>query len=473
VKIIRTSLSLVLVVSAACGTGSSSVDQAAAVGQGGQSQASAGAGGGGAGSGWHAPPPSELRWWKHIGGIHIDDVRSAAIDAAGSALIVGSFRDTVDFGGGPLTATTVSDVFVAKYTAEGVHLWSKGFGPGLNRGTDIAVDSQGSVILIGDFRTDAVDFGGGGLTGGGKGDIFVVKLSPDGEHVWSRALGGDGFDFAGSVACDQADDVLFATGLGSNVLLGKLSKGGELLWTRETGYVDSNLSEYPPIRDAAVDGNGDLILTGQFNDTAYLGGTPLISAGGGDIFVAKASGKDGAHIWSQRFGDSYSVIAEADRGYGVTIDEGNAIIVAGSFRGDVDLGGGPISSGEYDDAFLVKLGPDGGHVWSKNLGSQSLGVATGVAVDAQGNLAVMLTQYGPGNVGGGPKDSGTYLATYSPEGAFLSSRAFSSSITLGSVAGSKGGAALLSVSFYDEAEIDGTVVKALGYSDMLFAYFTP
>jgi hypothetical protein len=399
-------------------------------------------------------------------------VHGVAIDAAGSALIVGSFRDTVDFGGGPLTAATVSDVFVAKYSAEGVHLWSKGFGPGLNRATDIAVDSQGSLIVIGDFRGGAVDFGGGGLTSAGKDDIFVVKLSPDGEHVWSRAFGGDGFDFAGFVGCDQADNVLFATGFGSNVLLGKLTSGGELLWTRETGHVDSNLSNYPPIRDAAVDGDGDLVLTGQFNGTADFGGTPLVSAGGGDVFVAKASGKDGAHIWSKRFGGGFSVIAEADVGYGLAIDAENAIVVAGSFRGDVDFGGGPLSSGEYDDAFLVKLGPDGDHMWSKNLGSQSLGVATGVTVGAQGNLAVMLTQYGPGNDGGEPTGSGTYLVTYSPEGAFLSSSSFASSITLGSMAGSKGGAALLSVSFYDETEIDGTVIKSLGYADMLFAYFT-
>jgi hypothetical protein len=37
----------------------------------------------------------------------------------------------------------------------------------------------------------------------------------------------------------------------------------------------------------AVDGSGDVIVTGYFDDTVDFGGGPLSSAGGWDIFLVK------------------------------------------------------------------------------------------------------------------------------------------------------------------------------------------
>jgi hypothetical protein len=82
----------------------------------------------------------------------------------------------VDFGGGPLTSDG-NDIFVAKYKeVEGSHLWSARFG-GANSdlGNSVAVDANRNVVVTGSFR-DTVDFGGGPLTSVGGSDIFLVKL---------------------------------------------------------------------------------------------------------------------------------------------------------------------------------------------------------------------------------------------------------------------------------------------------------
>ena len=93
-------------------------------------------------------------------------------------LVTGFFEATVDFGGGGLTSAGLGDIFVAKYDAAGNHLWSKRFGgPSGGYGYSVTVDSANHVFVTGGF-VGTVDFGGGGLTSAGQSDIFVAKLLP-------------------------------------------------------------------------------------------------------------------------------------------------------------------------------------------------------------------------------------------------------------------------------------------------------
>ncbi|MBI2819399.1 MAG: hypothetical protein HYX73_05410, partial [Acidobacteria bacterium] len=57
------------------------------------------------------------------------------------------------------------------------HIWSRRFGStSFDSGYGVAVDGNGNAVVTGAFN-GTVDFGGGGLTSAGGGDIFVVKLS--------------------------------------------------------------------------------------------------------------------------------------------------------------------------------------------------------------------------------------------------------------------------------------------------------
>src|SRR6185295_5980279 len=52
----------------------------------------------------------------------------------------------------------------------------------------VARDSQNNVVVTGMFN-GRVDFGGGALTSSGLNDIFVAKFTQEGKHLWSRQYG--------------------------------------------------------------------------------------------------------------------------------------------------------------------------------------------------------------------------------------------------------------------------------------------
>ena len=59
---------------------------------------------------------------------------------------------------------------------------------------------------------------------------------------------------------------------------------------------------------------------------------------------------DGAHLWSQRFGDTNYEI-----GNGLAADGSGNVLVTGLFSGTVDFGGDALTSAGSEDIFVLKL----------------------------------------------------------------------------------------------------------------------
>jgi hypothetical protein len=238
-------------------------------------------------------------WSQRFGGVGSEGGASLAVDGEGKVTVTGGFQDTVDFGGGPLTSAGSWDIFVAQFNGTGNHLWSQRFGDASWQGSScVAVDGSENVIVTGDFW-GTVDFGGGTLTSAGLDDIYVVKFDGDGNHVWSRRFGGVGYDGYGhsSVAVDSAESVIVTGGFQGTVDFGggPLSSAGDWdifvaqydgtgnhLWSQRFG--DASGQEGNCV---AVDGSGNVIVTGDFQGTVDFGGGPLVSTGEVDLFVAK------------------------------------------------------------------------------------------------------------------------------------------------------------------------------------------
>jgi hypothetical protein len=293
-------------------------------------------------------------WSQRFGDASWQWSKSVAVDASGNVILTGWIQGTVDFGGGPLTSAGFKDIFVAKFDPNGNHVWSQRFGDASRQeGESVAVDSSGNVVVTGVFY-GTVDFGGGPLTSAGYLDIFVAKFDPNGNHVWSQRFGDAN---------------------------------------------DENHDQYG--KSVAVDGSGNVILTGHFWGTVDFGGGPLTSAGDEDIFVAKFDG-GGSHIWSQRFGDErYN-----QRGKSVAADGSGNVVVTGKFDGTVDFGGGPLTSAGYREIFVVKFDPSGNHLWSQRYGDASDDqYGESVAVDGSENVIVTGEFKGTADFGGGPLTS--------------------------------------------------------------------
>jgi hypothetical protein len=159
----------------------------------------------------------------------------------------------------------------------------------------------------------------------------------------------------------------------------------------------------------AVDGAGNILITGDFEGDIDLGGGSMAAAGDYDVFLAQLS-PSGAHNWSQRYGDELE-----DYVKGIAVDDSANVIVTGFFFGDIDFGGGTISSLGSNDIFVGKLDSNGAHIWSQGFGDDhsvpipniSRQFAEDVAVDRAGSIVLSGYFYGTVDFGGGTLTSGT------------------------------------------------------------------
>jgi hypothetical protein len=356
-------------------------------------------------------PMGNHLWSKRYGANGIDVARAVAIDANGDVLVTGIYQSTVDFGGGPFVSVGgTTDVFVLKLSAAaGAHMWSKSFGAsGGDDGSAVAVDAAGDVAVAGHFR-NTVDFGGGPLTAAGLDDVFVVRFSSAGDHQWSRHYGdafnqsmrGVAFDAAGSVfftgyfegSVDFGGGTLLANGT-SDAMLVKLSATGVHQWSKRFGAPGSQVGTA-----IAVDGAGNVVVTGNAASSVDFGGGQLVGAGMNDVFVAKYDTM-GNHVWSKLAGD-----AQEQLGLGVAVDGGGNVVLVGRAAGSFNLGGGPIASAGANDVFIAKFDSAGAHLWSKRAGDALEQWGRAAAVDTLGNIFFAGRFQGTLDIGSGPETS--------------------------------------------------------------------
>ncbi len=346
------------------------------------------------------------QWSKRFGGPGDQIATSVAVDGENAALVAGVFSGSIDFGGGAITSKGGFDVFLAKFDAIGNFLWSKRFGDASDQIADgVAVDGLGNVIVAGHFY-GAMDFGGGALIGISGENTFFAKLDTNGSHVWSKSFHGTSDQVLGGVAVNGVGEVfgtgrffgsadfgggpLVSTG-GADAFLVKLSTAGDHLWSKRLGGADDQAGS-----SIAVDGSGNVVLTGSFDGSVSLGGNaPLVSMGSTDIFVAKYDA-NGTYAWGERFGD-----AGSQPGTFVTVDKNGNVLVTGFYASAINFGDGPHASAGSYDIFLAKLDANGSNVWGKSFGNKNAQEAYGIAVDSSGNALITGAMAGMVDFGNG------------------------------------------------------------------------
>jgi len=432
------------------------------------------------------PPPSTTMnhvWSKRFGDAGEQWASCIAVDTAGNVIVAGQFWSTIDFGGGVLASTGMEDIFIAKFDSAGNHLWSKRFGDAEHQyAFGIAVDESGSVIVTGEFM-GTVDFGGGVLTSAGFYDIFIAKFSSDGSHLWSKRFGDDDLQFSRDVDVDASGNT-FAAGYFSgtvdfgggtlsssvytDVFSAKLDPGGAHLWSKDFGDTD-----YQYAAGVAIDASGNVIIVGRFAGSVNFGGTTLTSAGMYDVYVAKFD-PNGTHLWSKRFGDLSSQTVMA-----VAVDALRNVIVAGYFSGAIDFGGGAITSAGNADVFAAKLDPGGAHLWSKRFGDASNQYATSVAVDASDNIIIGGHFGGSVNFGGkaltSEGDMDIFIAKLGSDGSHILSGCFGNENAqeISSIEVDAAGNMIITGQFYGAVNFGGSTLASAGERDVFIAKFAP
>jgi hypothetical protein len=385
--------------------------------------------------------------------------QSITRDGSGNVYVTGYFSGTVDFdpgvGTANLTVEGSSDIFLAKYDASGNYVWANRMGgTDADRGLYLAMDGSGNVLLTGYF-SGTVDFdpgaGTANLTSAGGNDIFLAKYNASGSYVWAKAMGGTGTDQGLSLALDGSGNVLLtgyfrntvdfnpsttvaadlmSTG-NDDIFLAKYDASGNYVWANSMGGAsgtDRGLS-------LALDGSGNVLLTGYFSGTAAIDFNPgadtanLRGAGGNDIFLAKYDAS-GNYVWAKRMGGT-----GADQGLSLAVDGSGNVLLTGYFNRTVDFNPGTTptanltSSGSGDDIFLAKYDASGNYVWANSMGGAS-GTDRGLSLALDGSGNVQLTGYFTGMADFDPSTTLTadltsaggndiFLAKYNASGSYV------------------------------------------------------
>lgn len=422
-------------------------------------------------------------WSQRFGDALDDTGTTVAIDPFGRVVVVGNFYGTVNFGGADLVSAGSSDIFIAKFSSAGSHLWSRRIGgTSLDYPSDVAIDAAGNIIVIGNF-SGTVDFGGGNLVSAGSSDIFLAKYYTGGAHQWSQRFGSTGNDAGAGVAIDAGGDV-YMTGsfqltvnfgggalvsVGNNdVIVAGYSSTGAHQWSQRYGGI---------LSDTATDivlVEGDVVVTGGFSGSANFGGGNLVSAGVQDIFLARYSSATGAHQWSNRYGGTFN-----DYAYGVVAGSTGEVTIGGHFGDTANFGGGNLTSVGIFDVYLASYSSAGAHLWSQSFGSAGNEFSFGLAVGSAGELALTgsftnTVNFGSGNlVSAGGSDA--FIAVFESSGTPLWSRGFGGALpdVCAGATLDASGRALVTGYFQDAVDFGGGDLGSAGGTDIFLAKYSP
>lgn len=256
--------------------------------------------------------------------------------------------------------------------------WARAFGGAdTDLILDIASTPDDGIVLVGQFR-NSISFGGSTLEATpGHFDAFVAKLSAGGQHIWSKRLGGVGYDGAQAVTVDAAGDVYVAgicqgsadfdgqtLAICGEFLLKLTGSSGSRVWVQRIGPT------VLPAQLAVAENGSAIYFASQFSGTINLGGQPLTSsADSNDIALAKYDGA-GAHAWSVRAGG-----AGAEEPLGIALMPNEDVLVVGRYQGQADFGtGAPLQEigAVGQDAFIARFAAtNGAGIWARGFGSTS------------------------------------------------------------------------------------------------------
>ena len=281
------------------------------------------------------------------------------MDSSGNSYITGYFEGTVDFGGGDVTSAGNPDIFVLKLDSSGVSQWANTYGgTSTDRGYGIAVDSSGNSYITGYFE-GTVDFGGGDITATANSDIFVLKLNSSGTFQWVNTYGSTSDDWGWDIAVDSSSNSYISgyfegtvdfgggdvTSAGNpDIFVLKLDSSGVSQWANTYGGTSTDRGY-----GIAVDSSGNSYITGYFEGTVDFGGGDITATANSDIFVLKLN-SSGTFQWVNTYGSTSNNL-----GLGVAVDSSGKFYSTGGFQGTVDFGGGDITATANSDIFVLHL----------------------------------------------------------------------------------------------------------------------
>lgn len=290
---------------------------------------------------------------------------TVASDAGGNVFL-SSLCGDVDLAG---NQAGIDRFCLAKLDPDGTLLWSRVF---FGTGSTIRVDASENLWIAGYFK-GTIDLGGGPLQSAYEmNDLFVAKLDPQGNHLFSARFGdeggGDGTQLPGQLVTlpqggvvlvgvfdgtlSFGGDVFSTVPSSANGFIARFDDKGDHVWSRA-------LSDTPTLgyaAGAAVLPDGSVAVTGTYFAEMDCGGELLPDQGFGDIVVLKLDA-EGKQVFCRSLGgpneeSGARIVATPDGGFWLT----------GYFAGPLPFGATELTPAGVNNGYLGRLGPDGGPV---------------------------------------------------------------------------------------------------------------
>ncbi len=300
-----------------------------------------------------------LQWDMTYGGTYTDIAKAVVETENGEFLIIGY---TNSYEGDITTTKGNYDIWLIKIDSTGKILWNKNYGGLYNdiiSYKSLIKTQDNNFLFMGTTNSKDTDVS----TALGDRDIWVVKINPQGEIIWEKSLGGDSEDNAETIVADPISGFYLCAVTASNngnidynygyadVWVAKISNEGEIIWQKTVGGKRAeNFATLIHCKD-----NGILIMASSNSRD----GDVTNNFGEHDIFFVKLN-NEGTVEWRKTFGGTLDesigdVIQTADGGYLATLKTASDDYYIGTNNGK-------------DDICFVKLSEAGEIQWTKIIG---------------------------------------------------------------------------------------------------------
>ena len=344
------------------------------------------------------------------------------MDDSGNIYTVGEFYGTVDFNPSiplyyGLTTYSNNSFYIQKLNANGGLVWVQKVDLQFGNIGSIQIDNSNNLIIVGNFK-DSVDIDPGSgihmLYSNGDYDVFILKLSANGNFIWAKSFGGPEEDLVRDLVIDPqgnvythgsySDTVDFDPGSGTciygvgygwynnplkNAFIQKLDKNGNFVWAKV--FLNSEKGGYSGGVSIDLDSDGNVYCLGNFDGTGIdFDPGPGVFSGPSNNAMAYFVKLDssGNFVWA-RFPGHITPYGYLLSDIFLTIDRFNNVYTSGGHFGFVDFDPGPDTLLLSDPIFIQKYDQNGNFLWAKSYGHKHLGSinkAFSLATDTFGNI---------------------------------------------------------------------------------------
>jgi uncharacterized repeat protein (TIGR01451 family) len=341
-------------------------------------------------------PP--IQWQKSLGGSKIEYdgdrepvLRIIKTSDKGYAMAGTSYSSDGDVSGN----NGKHDAWIIKLNEKGALQWERNFG-----GNDwdwvnsIQQTSDGGFVIIGVVNSTNAPFD----HRPGRFDVWIMKLSYNGDLEWQKFYGGSDWDYGqsilqtddgGYIFCGRTESIngdVSGNHGKSDIWVVRLNPSGNIMWQKCYGGVYSEFGNC-----ISKTNDGGYIIGGWQSQT----GSDVQYENDMQSYVIKIDA-NGNQEWEKKYGGSHfeginSIKQTSDGGY---------VFVGTSCSNDGDVTGNHVDPFGYHDSWVVKLDHAGNLTWQKCIGGSSTDEGWDVAEAIDGYYIAAFGQSNDGDLSG-------------------------------------------------------------------------